>query len=127
MTRGSPGGHALRLSMAVVLGGCVAGQGAERSAGSEPPPPSSSQLNALGYDDAVALGASYAQSLGYQYDLAEAQWTGGQWKVRFRLHDGTELKELQLKIDALTRRIVESEPRVEPRPDAGVARRIEPR
>jgi hypothetical protein len=101
----------LLATLVVVLAGCATADGS-RPPSPEGPPPSSSQLNGLGYDDAVRLGAAFASSMGYQYELAEAHWTGKDWDVRFHLHDGAELRELQLKIDALTREVTRTEQRM---------------
>jgi hypothetical protein len=68
------------------------------------------------------LGAAFASSFGYQYELAEAHWTGSDWKLKFNLHDGAQLKALQLKVDALTRAVTREEPVL----DAGQLSRHEP-
>jgi hypothetical protein len=111
-------GRRLYLAICVALTGCATAWDESRPPSPEGPPPSSSQLNGLGYDDAVRLGAAFASSMGYQYELAEARWTGKDWDVRFHLHDGEELRELQLKIDALTREVTRTEQRMAAR-DAG--------
>lgn len=106
------------IALMASFAACATPGEGERTASPDAPPPPSSLATGLGYDDAVRLGAAFASSMGYQYDLAEAHWTGKDWDVRFNLHDGGERRELQLKIDALTKEVIRTSQRPAA-PDAG--------
>ena len=106
--------------LGLALADCVSSSQDARPLRENTPPPSPGLINGVGYDDAVAMGAEYTRSLGYQSELAEAHWTGRDWLLRYRLRSKQELKELQMHVDAVTRQIHDAEERALAGLDAGV-------
>ena len=63
----------------------------------------------MGYDTAAAVGDSYVQHLGYEYELLGRHWNGNVWELAYKVRRGQESGELKLKVDALTQEITEAE------------------
>lgn len=102
---GEPAMRPIGLSAALFLVACASGTGAERPASPTPLTPSNSAVAGLGYDDAVRLGADFAQSRGQQLALIGAEQRGGIWYVRYRKAAPTT-GNVDLRFDAQTGELV---------------------
>jgi hypothetical protein len=88
---------------------CTMG-GAEGPVSEPIPSPPASEITGFGYDDAVRLGAAWAQQLGYQADMANAKVTSGRnWIVRFGVVKDGRQRQMQITLDPETRHVTRSE------------------
>jgi hypothetical protein len=67
----------------------------------------------MSYDEAVQLGAGYAQSRGFAYRLKKAELEHGRvWKVRMQVRSQTSHGELKLAYDAYSRALIDADEKV---------------
>jgi hypothetical protein len=92
--------HQMELLTALLALGCAGPTEDVRPVSPAPPPPATSQILNLGYDQAVALGASFAQSRGYQMELAMAELVDGAWWLSYVAGPGHP--GLKLRVDGTT-------------------------
>jgi hypothetical protein len=92
----------LRMSLLplVFAVGCGASGESVRPASPAPLPPASSQEFNFGYDQAVALGAAFAQSRGFQMELAMAKVVEGGWLLSYAAGEGQP--HMDLYVDSHT-------------------------
>jgi hypothetical protein len=71
------------------------------------PPPGPPSAGPMSYDEAVQMGAGYAQSRGFAYRLKKAELDHGRvWKVRMQVRSQSSHGELKLAYDAYSRALI---------------------
>ena len=74
------------------------------------PPPGPPPANRMSYDEAVQLGAGYAQNRGFESRLKKAELERGRiWKVKLQVRNQSTHGELRLAYDAYSRALVDAD------------------
>jgi hypothetical protein len=74
--------------------------------GGAEPPPANSQVIGVGYDDAVRMGAAWAQHQTYQAELAGVRQMGGDgWLLRYGVLRNGEHRQVEVYVDTVSGRV----------------------
>jgi hypothetical protein len=86
------------LAALLLTAGCAASGQTARPVSPAPREPPASLTQTVGQEQALQLGATYAQSLGYQVRLLTADMREGAWWLHYAAHHRPG--ELKLRVDA---------------------------
>lgn len=88
----------LLAALLYAAAGCAAAGETARPVSPAPREPPASVTSTVGQEQALQLGATYAQSLGYQVKLLTAEMQEGAWLLHYAAHH--KPGELKLRVNA---------------------------